>query len=322
MFLALFRSSPYNAVIMAETSFRYRVFGFTVATTQPFPFLWPETDVTRPADIHIQFRSWPEPETAPSQSFGMVTLYGTDCIVLSAAPGQRFICMGGTHIIVDLLVPLSDAELQTFVFGRPFGWLMHQRGLVPWHAALVRVGDVAIALAGHSGAGKSTLARAMVGRGHRMISDDLAVIDLETLLVAPGFPSLKLWENAARAHGDDVDRSPAVRQGTNKFHVALPGAFAPQPVPLAMVVAIGRDPARSGFILQRLGRRQSEAMLYGHTFNEMLARQTGSAATLFHAALAIAAKVPVFSLERGDQMAELPLVCAEIERLAQLKEPA
>jgi hypothetical protein len=320
----VFSQSPsYNTSLMAEIYFHYRVFGLTVETPRPFPFLWPETDATRAPDIQIEFRSWPMPGKPPSLSQEMITLYGTDCAIFSFAPGKRIICLDGKRIIIDLSVPLSDAELQTWVFGRVIGWLLHQRGLTPLHAAVVRIGDVAVALAGHSGAGKSTLARALVRRGHGVISDDLAVIDPDTLLVSPGFPSLKLWESAAVANGDDVRHAPAVKPGANKFHISLPDTFETSPVPVGLVVAIGRDPARSDFSLQRLSPRQSEAMLYCHVFNNRMARLSNSAATGFHWSLSVAAKVPVIALDRRDQMADLPLICAEIERLVQYRmEPA
>lgn len=301
---------------MVETCFRYRVFGLTVQSPRPFPFLWPEPDAMREADIGIEFSAWTPPEGAPSLSLEMITFYGTDCVAFTIAPGQRIICLGGNRIVADLAAPMSDAELHSWIFGRPIGWLLHQRGLTPLHAAVVRVGDVAVALAGHSGAGKSTLARAMVARGHGAVSDDLAIIDPGSLLVAPGFPSLKLWESAATANGDDVRHAPAVREGSSKFHIQLPGAFDPTPAPLGLVVAIGRDTARPDFRLQRLNRRQAEAMLQCHVFNSWLARQSGSATAGFHWSLTVAAKVSVMALDRRDRMEDLPLICAQIEQLA------
>lgn len=301
---------------MSEICFRYRVFGLTIQSPRRFPYLWPEPDARRVVDVRIEFSNWAEPDTRPSLCLDMISLYGTDCAVFRVASDQRIICLGGNRIIVDLSASLSDAELHTFICGRPIGWLLHQRGLTPLHAAVVRVGDVAVAIAGHSGAGKSTLARAMVGRGNRVVSDDLAVIDPHSLSVAPGFPSLKLWETAATANGDDVRIAVAVKPGTSKFHIAMPHAFDPDPAPLGIVVAIGRDPARSDFKLQRLNQRQAEAMLQFHVFNTSLARLTGTAATGFRWSLAIAAKVPVLALDRPDRLQDLPLICARIEQMA------
>lgn len=276
----------------------------------------------RAADILVEFSSWNLPPVPPTQSLDMIALYGNDCAVFTMAPGQRIVCLAGNRIILDLPKPLSDAELHTWVFGRPIGWLMHQRGLTPLHAAVVRVGDVAVALAGHSGAGKSTLARAMVARGHGVISDDLAVVDPDSLLVAPGFPSLKLWESAAAAIGDDVSGADAVREGVGKFHISLRDAFDATPAPLRLVVAIGRDPTRTSFGFQRLSRRQAEAMLHSHAFNAVLARLSGDAAAGFRWSLSVAAKVPVIALDRLDRMAALPSICAEIERLVDYRTEA
>lgn len=300
---------------MAEPRFRYRAFGLIVETPRRFPYLWPEPDAARIADIRVEFSPWTPPDNPPSLSFDMISFYGTDCAVFTIAPGQRIICLGGNRIVVDLTRPVSDAELHTWIFGRPIGWLLHQRGLTPLHAAVVRVGSVAIALAGHSGAGKSTLARAMVGRGHGVMSDDLAIIDPSSLLVEPGFASLKLWESAAVANGDDVKQAVAVKVEANKFHIPLPDAFDPTPAALGLVVAIGRDTARSDFRMLRLTQRQAEAMLQYHIMNTQLARQSGSAAIGFQWSLTVASKVPVMALDRPDRMDDLPLICAQIEQI-------
>lgn len=282
-------------------------------STRPLPFLRSEPEPPCRPDVHVEFAPWPGSTEPVTHVEGVVALHGPGCAVFTVAPGSRVVCLDGRRIVVDLAASLDDAELHTLLFGRPFGWLLHQRGLCPLHAAVVRIGDAAVALAGHSGQGKSTLARAFVARGHGLTSDDMAVVDPRTLLVAPGFPSLKLWRDVADAHGDD--RRVAVRADVDKYHVGLPEAFETAPAPLRLVVAIGRDPARPDIRLLPLERRQSAAMLRCHLVNADLARRSGAATAGFHWTLAVAAQVPVVALDRRDDMAAIPAICAAVERL-------
>ncbi len=53
------------------------------------------------------------------------------------------------------------------------------------HAAVIAKDDQAIILPGEPGAGKSTLCAALASRGWRLLSDEMALIDPETLAITP-----------------------------------------------------------------------------------------------------------------------------------------
>jgi hypothetical protein len=60
-----------------------------------------------------------------------------------------------------------------------------QLRLIPIHAAAIYSGDAAILLVGTSGAGKSTLSVAMTRRGFTAATDDVALVEPETLTILP-----------------------------------------------------------------------------------------------------------------------------------------
>ncbi|MEV9042980.1 hypothetical protein AB0072_26060, partial [Klebsiella pneumoniae] len=73
----------------------------------------------------------------------------------------HILVQGGRHITVDIIDSRDERGWRLFLLGAALGYLCHQRGVFPLHAASLTVGGRTIALAGESGAGKSTLAFAL-----------------------------------------------------------------------------------------------------------------------------------------------------------------
>jgi hypothetical protein len=89
----------------------------------------------------------------------------------------------------------------------PLVALVHGREAL--HAGAVETPGGVVAIAGPSGAGKSTLTAALMGRGHRLFTDDVLVLSAEggEVLAHPGGPYLSLADGAVPAPpGDTLDR--------------------------------------------------------------------------------------------------------------------
>lgn len=295
---------------------RYCLHGLTVESPRPSPLLMPEPEAGRPADIRIRFAPWRAPAGDPVHAAHALSVYADGSARFEPVPGQRFTAVGGHTLFADLSDDLPDYELHTWLFGLPMGWLLHQRGLAPLHASVVRVGAVAVALAGHSGAGKSTLARAMIARGHGLLTDDLAVIDPRTGMVAPGAPAVRLWSASTRISGDATPDQRRVKAGVDKFHVPLPAAFRAEPARLALVVVIGLDPDATAFSLQRLAPPEAAAVLQHLLYRIEAARRIDKGRSAFAWSMAMARHVPVVTLHRTADMGALPALCTAIEQLA------
>lgn len=130
-----------------------------------------------------------------------------------AAPGQlllwmdgiaRFHVTDGTNIVVELWGDITAA--QPFLLGSVLGGLLYQRGLVPMHGSVVRLGDRAYAFVGPSGVGKSTLAAALCRRGGRLVSDDICAVryDRGQAFVMPGAPRQNLWPDSLERLGESA----------------------------------------------------------------------------------------------------------------------
>ncbi|MBO9712353.1 MAG: hypothetical protein J7495_05510 [Sphingomonas sp.] len=151
-------------------------------------------------------------------------------------------------------------DVRLFLFGTPFGIACHQRGLVPLHASTVEVDGEAVAFTGASGVGKSTLAAAFQRRGHRLLGDDVAPVQVngEQALILPGIRRVRLWEDSAQAAGWDVAALEPCRVGMSKFSHAPENSFAEAPLRARAIVHLERQPRSVGEAsFRRLRGRQA-----------------------------------------------------------------
>lgn len=150
-----------------------------------------------------------------------------------------YLIENGNRITIDPCPGISadSSEVRLFLLGGAFGYLCHQRGMLPIHASAVEIDGRAVLFAGVSGAGKSTLATAFMQRGYQLVSDDLAPIELakETALVLPNLARIRLWPDSASQAGWQVDQLERCRPSLEK--VARPvdaGTMATAIAPLAV----------------------------------------------------------------------------------------
>jgi len=126
------------------------------------------------------------------------------------------------------VVPDPGADHDTlglFVVGAGLGVLLHQRGLLVFHASGVRIGDCIVGFLGAKGWGKSTTAMALRQRGHEVVSDEHLVIrlnDEDQPMVLPGSSPIKLWADALTSTGGETQSSVPVRQGLEKYYASPP----------------------------------------------------------------------------------------------------
>jgi HprK-related kinase A len=112
------------------------------------------------------------------------------------------------------------------------------------HAAVVERGDRALVLPAPPGSGKSTLCAGLVARGWRLLSDELALIDPETLEVVPLPRPISLKNNAIgviEAFWSGAPMSPAVDD-------TLKGSVAHVQPPATSVRLSSRN-ARPGWVV-------------------------------------------------------------------------
>lgn len=187
------------------------------------------------------------------------------------------------HLIVDQLLPR----------------VLSHRGALVAHASAVRIQGRAIGFLGHSGWGKSTLAGLLHHAGHRLLSDDCALlvpIGAATCVV-PAYPSLRLFEDSiGQTLGEDVSTRPVAAYSPKQRLTLGP----PEPEDshcLLQAIYMLNDPATSatGHLIAPLPPAQACMALVEHSFRLDMASSMHATALLAQAA-SVLRRVPAFAL--------------------------
>ncbi len=292
----------------------YQLCGWRVRSDLSLPELLPWTgSAEKRPDVTITAGPVAEELAKPGVTGKWRSVGADGSVLLNIHKITRILVQNGTSITVDVLQRDSTASWRLFLLGSALGFLCHQRGLFPLHAATVKIGNRTVALAGHSQVGKSTLAFELTRRGHGLLSDDVTVLRTEPRIeVLPAFPRLKLWRTTLTALGVETTGLPQVREAMEKYDLRPREGFDPAFVPLDAIVSLREGPEP---IL--LVRSQAEAMplVNGYVFRKQAALHLGRRAALFAQAALIANTVPVYSLERPKNFDMLPAAATLIERL-------
>lgn len=273
--------------------------GLRVATDLPLPDLLPWTGDDRPADLDIRLGAVPQQLDAPAHIGPLLQVSANgDCRL--AIPGvAAYLAVAGQKLVVEPEAEADAAAVRLFLLGTMFGFIAHQRGLLPLHAGCVEIDGQAIAFTGPSGAGKSTLTAAFLRRGHRILSDDLTVIDLtgDVPVVRPSFPRVKLWQDSLEALGWDGSGLSAVRSGVPKFELPLDAAFQSAPLPLAAIYHLGHAASAADAGIARLRGADAMRALLASVYRHQRAMQMGFRAAITQATIALA-PIPNLRLSR------------------------
>lgn len=214
-------------------------YGLLIDSELPLPDLAPAPAAPSGPDVVVRLGPVAPPSAAAVALPRGLWVDG-DRIGIDVPGVGRYACEHGDRITVAPDPGATDARLRLFLLGSALGALLAQRGLLVLHGnAFVVDGGCAIVL-GHSGAGKSTLAAEMHRRGHVVLSDDVVPVDA-TGHALPGWPRIKLWQDALDRLGVPSDGLDRVDSSFAKFHVPLDRAAGPlAPVPVRWIYVLDR----------------------------------------------------------------------------------
>ena len=129
-----------------------------------------------------------------------------------------FLVQDGREMIVDPMPGVERRLLRIFVLGSAMNLLLTQQGYLVLNASAVAISDWAIAFLGTWGADKSTMAAALHAQGHKMVTDDVTVVHVDTgcPTVLSGFPLFKLWPDSVVSLAGDPETLPILHPDIEK----------------------------------------------------------------------------------------------------------
>ena len=259
------------------------------------------------ADAHLRARSWFQSRRLAD---GTIYLRWTRIFeFLVSADGRR--------ILYRRLEHASRESFSVYLLGQVLSFTLLARGSDPLHGTIVAVDGMAVAFMGDCGYGKSTLAAALLARGYRVITDDLAALEMRKgrWVVHPGIPRIKLFPSVARKLlGPNPDGADMIH-GISKQVLPLgPSQSVRRVLPLeAIYVLSDPAPARSPrgaerVTIERLSGPKAFLEVIRAAFN-LIVLERGRYANQFAFATRLIARVPLRRLTYPRAFSVLPAVC-------------
>jgi len=192
-----------------------------------------------------------------------------------------------------------------------------QRGYLCLHATVVGIAGTVVAIAGESGVGKSTTAASLTQRGHHLIVDDTAIIDLTPTgpMVLPFRRAVHLTDDATATLG--IPSEELIRDPVSNKHLWHPRgqSATDDPVPLGAIVLL--DPTGSDTVdVEALTGADKLAQVAHHGGRRETSTHLLGPRTYFESLATLCAAVPVWMVRRAPQAPTLDTVTDAIEALA------
>jgi hypothetical protein len=253
----------------------YRIGPLLYVTELLLPELPPAVPETDDYPVHIRLGQAPEALCAP-----LATAEGyqaNDREFLLRLPGvATYYVRDGAEILVDREAGAMEVDVRSYLMGSLFAVLCHQRGLLPLHASAIATPQGAVAFLGASGAGKSSIAAFLSRRGHRILADDICVINPAAprdRRVLPVAPWLKLWSATLDAMGESSHGLPRVFSDDEKYRYALQQHEAP--AALAELILLERGEEQTAPTFERLAPARALYAVLDLTYQSWLVRAMG-----------------------------------------------
>lgn len=193
----------------------YYVYGVNIASEIELDALLPAV-----ADPDVTFRV-DQIADKPCVEDGEFSAYWIkrDLVCIAYRDVASFLISGGEEIVIEPCEDADPTEIGHALLGMIISVLLYQRGYLVLHSSVIEVNGDAVAFLGHSGAGKSSISTAFHERGYKLISDDLAVVDLSdmsNIIVYSGFPQTKLWPDTIESIGMNPEDMPRINSQYTK----------------------------------------------------------------------------------------------------------
>jgi hypothetical protein len=239
---------------------RYQVYGLTLEADFPLP----ELSAADPGPTVVRVRRAPIPlsgDAALSSESWLERL--PEGGILNVFEGVGRYLVRADEVVVD---PLADADqdlVRHLLLGPVLAQVLWERGIFALHGSVVGIGERYVAFVGPSGEGKSTMAAALQGRGHALVCDDVAALEVEeSVRVRPGFPRIRLHPDVLVRLGEAPEAHARVHGELDK-RLLPAAAFATGSVCLSRVYVLGTGAVPA---VEPLAQRDAMMELMRHTY--------------------------------------------------------
>jgi hypothetical protein len=214
----------------------------------------------------------------------------------------RISTIRGREIIITPGASINWEMARFLLAGIMIGAALHQRQYLVLHASVVEISGKAVAFVASSGHGKSTMGGALYAQGHRLLTDDLAALDLSSgiVRVLPSYPWIKLHPQVADRLGLEDPRLPIAFKGQRKQCISVQKLFSHDPLPLAAIYLLGVNETCT---FRQVDRREGLIQLLSHTLPTQIL-WLGDGLQLSQLAKLLAT-VPVYRFERNFESFDL-----------------
>ena len=219
---------------MLEAAARYRIYGLTLASEFDLAELIPVAgaDRAQEPDIRIRVERAVTGKTRALDWFMVFKLpTGAPALACAKEPGGyrlRFPGLAdfrvdhrGREIVCEAPEGLPPATIRHLLLDQVIPRTLGLLGIEALHATAVLTPQGVCAFTGVAGVGKSTLAASFHLAGYPVLSDDCLVLsqDGNAILATPGYPGVRLWDDAAAALCVELENGPSVAHYSSKLRV-------------------------------------------------------------------------------------------------------
>ena len=283
----------------------YRAYGMMISSELELPELEPAEPGV--ADLSIRVRAVKRPK--PGRPGATIFEFDSHSQYLAWESVGAFLITDARQIDVEPAPGVDDRLIAFPLLGPVLALLLHQRGVLVLHASAIAAHGKGVIFLGNKGAGKSTMASAMLAAGHELLTDDLVAISFaagERPTIAPGFPQLKLAEDAAAVVSvKQADVRTRVHPAIDKLQHRLASGFAVEKVEPARLYVLRRGPEPA---VTPLSRQQALSAILQFSYVVRFGRAALSGAAAgdhLKQCASLAERIGVFHLDVPDDLGDI-----------------
>ena len=267
----------------ADPRYRYGVYGIEVVSDTPLALpdyahggLGCVECRSAPASLFLTAMQGVDFDKRSDSWYRYACLHDGSTYVRWDTVGEFLVTADGRRISCRRVEASSLESFQVYMLGQALSFALVKQRFEPLHATVVVVDDHAVAFLGDNASGKSSLAACFLEAGHRLLTDDLLILQESSnrILAYPGPPRIKLFPAiASRFLGCAVKR---VHMNADTDKLILPieaHRSCASPVPLKAIYSLAapRDACRRQSVsIEPLSPREAFVELVKSTFNRRL----------------------------------------------------